>query len=133
MHSLAGIPTLKVHIDRRALDAMLHLSRMQHPHEVVLLLRGEISNDEVYISEFLFPPFATAGRSFAEFPLHMLPIDFTIVGTAHSHPSGSLRPSTRDLNNFYSRVMIILAFPYREGDAAAYNSKGEPVPLGVGG
>jgi proteasome lid subunit RPN8/RPN11 len=131
IHSLAGIPVLKVHIDRLALDAMLHLSRVQHPHEVVLLLRGEISNDEVHISEFLFPPFATAGRSFAEFPLHMLPIDFTVVGTAHSHPSGSLRPSTRDLNNFYSRVMVILAFPYREGDAAAYNSKGELIPLGV--
>ncbi|MCW3979748.1 MAG: Mov34/MPN/PAD-1 family protein [Candidatus Bathyarchaeota archaeon] len=124
---------MKVHIDRQALDAMLHLSRVQHPREVVLLLRGETINDEVHISEFLFPPFATSGRSFAEFPLHMLPIDFTVVGTAHSHPSGSLRPSTRDLNNFYSRVMVILAFPYREGDAAAYNSKGESIQLGVGG
>ncbi len=124
---------MKAYIDRQALEAMLHLAREQHPHEVVLLLRGEISNDEVHISEFLFPPFATAGRSFAEFPLHMLPIDFTIVGTAHSHPSGSVRPSTQDLNNFYSRVMIILAFPYREGDMAAYNSKGESIPLGVGG
>lgn len=133
MHSLAGIPTLKAHIERQTLDAMLHLSREQHPHEVVLLLRGETINDEVHISEFLFPPFATAGRSFAEFPLRMLPIDFTIVGTTHSHPSGSPRPSTRDLNNFYSRVMIILAFPYREGDAAAYNSKGEPFPLDVSG
>ena len=123
---------MKAYIDRRALEAMLHLAREQHPHEVVFLLRGKMSNEEIRISEFLFPPFATAGKSFVEFPLHMLPIDFTILGTAHSHPSGSAKPSTRDLNNFYSRVMVILAFPYREGDAAAYNSKGEPIPLGVG-
>ncbi|MEM2586833.1 MAG: hypothetical protein QXV23_00905, partial [Candidatus Bathyarchaeia archaeon] len=35
-----------------------------------------------------------------------------IVGTFHSHPSGILRPSITDLNNFYGRIMIIAAYPY---------------------
>jgi proteasome lid subunit RPN8/RPN11 len=124
---------MKVHIDRRALNAMLHLAREQHPHEVILLLRGDVDGDGIRISEFLFPPFATSGSGFAGFPSHMLPIDFTIVGTAHSHPSGSWAPSTTDLNHFYSRIMMILAYPYREDAAAAYNSRGEPLPLVVTG
>lgn len=124
---------MKVHVDRQALDAMLHLAREQHPHEVILLLRGDVDGGGIRISEFLFPPFATSGSGFAGFPAHMLPIDFTIVGTAHSHPSGSSAPSTTDLNHFYSRVMMILAYPYREDAAAAYNSRGEPLPLVVMG
>ena len=124
---------MKVYIDRQAFDAMLRLAREQHPHEVILLLRGGVNRDGIRISEFLFPPFATSGSGFAGFPSHMLPIDFTIVGTAHSHPSGSSAPSTTDLNHFYSRVMMILAYPYREDTAAAYNSRGEPLPLVVTG
>ena len=124
---------MRVNIDRQVLDAMLHLAREQHPHEVILLLRGVAKKDDIRISELLLPPFASAGTGFAEFPLHMLPIDFTIVGTAHSHPSGSATPSTQDLNNFYSRVMVILAYPYRESDAAAFNSRGESIMIGVTG
>lgn len=122
---------MKVLIDRRVLEAMLHLARELHPREVVLLLRGEVDGDEIRVTELLLPPFASSGRGFAEFPAHALPIDFTVVGTAHSHPSGSSRPSTLDLNHFYSRVMMILAYPYRESDAAVFNSRGEPLPLSV--
>jgi proteasome lid subunit RPN8/RPN11 len=124
---------MKTHIDRQALEAMLHLAREQHPHEVIILLRGKVKRDEMWITEFLFPPFATSGRRFAESPSHMLPIDFTVIGTAHSHPSGELRPSTTDLNHFYSRIMIILAYPYRESKVAAFNSRGELLPLVVMG
>ena len=122
---------MKVLIDRRVLEAMLHLARELHPREVVLLLRGEVDGDEIRVTELLLPPFASSGRGFAEFPAHALPIDFTVVGTAHSHPSGSSRPSTLDLNHFYSRVMMILAHPYRESNVAVYNSSGEVLFLGM--
>ena len=116
---------------RMLLEAMLGLAREQHPHEVVLLLRGRTEGDTVRVEDFLVPPLAVGGSGFAEFPLHMLPIDFSIVGTAHSHPSGALKPSIGDLNNFYSRVMVILAPPYDSMRAAAFNARGEQVPLRV--
>jgi len=58
----------------------------------------------------------------------MLPIDFSIIGTAHSHPSGVLRPSPADMNRFYGRIMIIAAYPYRsERDIAVFNGEGKTV------
>jgi len=120
-----------VSIDRFLLDAMLDLALEQHPYEVVLLLRGRVNRGAILVEDFLVPPLAVAGRSFAEFPLHMLPIDFSIVGTAHSHPSGTLSPSTGDLNSFYGRVMIILASPYTPDRAAAFSSLGERISIKV--
>jgi len=124
---------LEVVIDRELLRSMLSFARAKHPNEIVLLLRGEANKGEMIIEEFLLPPFGTGGRGFAEFRPHMLPIDFSIVGTSHSHPSGSARPSPTDLNHFYARVMMIVAYPYTDECVAAYNSKGEALPLKIKG
>ncbi len=124
---------MRVAIEGDRLRAMLSFARERHPNEMILLLRGETGRDEILIEEFLLPPFGSAGRSFAEFRSHMLPIDFSIVGTAHSHPSGSTRPSTTDLNHFYARVMLIVAYPYTDECVAAFNSRGEALPLRIMG
>lgn len=80
------------------------------------------------VREVVIPPFAVRGYGFSTFPLHMLPIDSSIVGTAHSHPSGVLQPSIEDLNHFYGRIMVITAYPYySEKQVAIYNRDGEVV------
>lgn len=124
---------MEVVIERELLRSMLSFARAKHPNEIVLLLRGEADGGEMIIEEFLLPPFGTSGRGFAEFRPHMLPIDFSIVGTSHSHPSGSARPSPTDLNHFYARVMMIVAYPYTDECVAAYNSRGEALPLKIRG
>lgn len=111
--------------------SMLNLARELHPKEVILLLRGKVSRSEIHMDDILLPPFASAGINFAQFPPHMLPIDFSIVGTAHSHPSGLPAPSVADLKQFYSRVMVILAYPYVESSVKAYNSRGEPLHINL--
>lgn len=120
---------MRVLIDRKAVDSLLGFVQRQHPNEAIFLLRGKIKADDIVIEEILLPPYGSGGGSFAFFPSHMLPIDFTIVGTAHSHPSGSQKPSAQDLNNFYSRVMVIFSFPYGIQNIHAYNSRGEAIPL----
>jgi len=122
---------MKVIISDELLDSLLSFAKTQHPREGIILLRGNMGRREISIKEFMLPPFATSGRGFASFPSHMLPIDFSIVGTAHSHPSGSLRPSTTDLNHFYGRIMVIVAYPYTMSQVAAYNSKGEELSLTI--
>jgi len=104
---------------------MIDMARDVHPREVILLLRGKRRDDEITITEYLFPPLGSGGRGFAFFPAHMLPIDFSIIGTAHSHPSGNLRPSVGDLHNFYGRVMVILGPPFTREAIRAYNKGGE--------
>ncbi len=120
---------MEVHMGRGLLEALLGFAGEAHPREAIVLLRGRAKKGIIEVSDFLLPPFGLGGRGFAQFPVHMLPIDFSIVGTAHSHPSGDLRPSAADLNNFYGRVMMIMARPYTLRDAAFFNSRGEQVPL----
>lgn len=115
----------QVQISRDALEAFLEMCREMYPNENIMLIRGKIKGDKAVVSEFLIPPFSTYGKGFSGFSTHMIPFDLSIIGVAHSHPSGNASPSTEDLNYFYGRLMIIAGWPYTERDIRAYNSKGE--------
>ncbi len=116
-------------IDQEVFMAMQEFAKNNHPNEIIVLLRGSREGDDFHITDFLLPPFGSGGRGFASFPTYMLPIDFTIMGTAHSHPSGVLRPSTADFHNFYGRIMMLLGPPYDKPRAAAYNKNGDLIPI----
>jgi proteasome lid subunit RPN8/RPN11 len=59
-------------------------------------------------------------------------MDFSVVGTVHSHPSGNFSPSSADLNHFFGRVLMIAAFPFAdENNIAVYTRNGERVKLQV--
>ena len=117
---------------RWIIDSLLGYARASHPREGILLLRGKVKKDKIFINDTLIPPLATHGEHFSSFPLHMLPIDFSIVGVAHSHPSGSLTPSLNDLNQFYGRIMVIMAFPYQsQRDIAAFDREGKMVKFEI--
>jgi len=120
---------MRVQIRREVLRSILAWARERHPNEIVLLLRGQVDKEVARVDEFLFPPFASGGRGFAQLPAHMLPIDFSVIGTAHSHPAGSPRPSPTDLNKFYGKVMMIVAYPYREDCVGANDSRGESLKI----
>lgn len=113
------------------LDAIQALANDNHPNEIIVLLRGERKGSDFVITEYLIPPFGSGSRGSASFPAHMLPIDFTLVGTAHSHPSGNVTPSTGDFHNFYGRLMMILGPPYDGLNLAVYNKQGESQPVQV--
>ncbi|RLI26369.1 MAG: peptidase [Candidatus Hecatellales archaeon] len=112
------------------LEGLLAYARHMHPREILLLLRGKISEGILWIKEFLIPPFAVHSEGFSSFSPWFLPLDPSIAGTVHSHPSGSLKPSVEDLNHFYGRVMVIVAHPYHsESDTAAYSKDGRRLPV----
>jgi proteasome lid subunit RPN8/RPN11 len=112
-------------LDRSVVDSILTYAQMVHPREGILLLRGHVKPPKTVISEVVIPPRAVHGFGFANFSPHMLPIDRSIIGTAHSHPSGTLQPSVNDLNHYYGRIMIIIAHPYHSHhNIAAFNRKG---------
>jgi proteasome lid subunit RPN8/RPN11 len=83
------------------------------------------------LSDYLFPPYARTDSVSASYPVYMLPIDFSIVGTLHSHPSGSLEMSAQDVNHMYGRVSLLTAFPYGLDDIAAYNKQAEKLTIRV--
>jgi proteasome lid subunit RPN8/RPN11 len=120
-------------VDRALLEEMLSFARERHPKEAILLLRGTVKKESITLTDYLFPPFATTNSVSASYPIHMLPIDFSIVGTAHSHPSGSLQLSTQDINHMYGRVSLLMSHPYGLGDVAVYNKQAERLPVRVTG
>jgi len=114
------------------LDTIFEGARRLYPKETILLLRGKKTKNTISIEELVVPPLATYGHGFANIPLHMLPMDFSIVGTVHSHPSGSLTPSDVDFNHFFGRILMIVGFPFADKqNVAVYNSHGEKLSLHV--
>jgi proteasome lid subunit RPN8/RPN11 len=116
---------MEVLVEKGLLGEMLMFAKDRHPKEAVLMLRGSVKKESITVTDYLFPPFATTNSISASYPIHMLPIDFSIVGTAHSHPSGSLQLSAQDMNNIYGRISIVMGFPYGLEDVAAYNKQAE--------
>ncbi|MCS7384495.1 MAG: Mov34/MPN/PAD-1 family protein [archaeon GB-1867-097] len=116
------VDMLQVRILRECFESMLELARTAHPRETFLLLRGFIRNNVATVSEVLLPPPSYVGFSSIGVDIYRLPMDFSIIGIAHSHPSGSLNPSVQDLNSKYKYFFLIVAYPYRsEMDVAAYD------------
>ncbi len=122
----------KVTMLREILEMILESARRLHPRETILLLRGKASKNVINVSEVLIPPLATYGKVFSAFPVHMLPMDFSIIGTAHSHPTGNLRASVEDQNHAMGKLILIVGFPYQGiENAVVYNRNGEKLTLEV--
>jgi proteasome lid subunit RPN8/RPN11 len=115
-------------VERAVVDSILSYAQMFHPRESILLLKGKIDKKKIVINDVQIPPLATHGNRFSSFPLSRLPIDFSVIGVAHSHPSGALRPSVADLNQFYGRIMLITAYPYQsEQNMILLDREGKPL------
>ncbi|HDJ66708.1 MAG TPA: hypothetical protein ENF33_03235 [Nitrososphaeria archaeon] len=122
----------KVILPSRVADSLLEMARLAYPLEMLALLRGKKKGDGVYIEELLFAPLSEHGSSSVYFRFDLMPMDLTIVGLAHSHPSGIPKPSLEDLHNFIGRVMLILIPPFSGyRDIYAFNSDGENLRIVV--
>lgn len=122
----------EVFVERAVVDSILSYAQMFHPRESILLLKGKIDKKKIVVTDVQIPPLATHGSTFSAFPLSRLPIDFSVIGVAHSHPSGALRPSITDLNKFYGRIMLITAYPYQsEQNIIILDRNGQPLKYTV--
>lgn len=119
-------------IKKEILDNILKNAALMHPREMLLLLRGKKGKNEITITELLVAPLAFHGRGFTGFQSHMLPMDFSLVGTVHSHPSGALQPSLVDLHHSFGRIIMIVAFPYQDvSNVAVFSHSKEKLTLKI--
>jgi proteasome lid subunit RPN8/RPN11 len=123
---------LTVSMSAELLDSIFEGAKRLYPKETFLLLRGKKSKDAIRVLELVVPPLAVYGYGFANLPFHMLPMDFSVVGTVHSHPSGNINPSSVDINHFFGRILMIVGFPFASAqNVAVYDSKGEKLQLQI--
>jgi proteasome lid subunit RPN8/RPN11 len=124
--------SVTVSIPRDLLDTILAGAKQLYPRESFLFLRGKKSKNVIIVSDLIVAPFAVHGHGFASFSPHMLPMDFSVVGTVHSHPSGNITPSHIDLNYSFGRILMIVGYPFaNEECVAVYSSDGEKLSLQV--
>ena len=123
---------MEVFVERAVVDSILSYAQLFHPRESILLLKGKVSKHKLVVDDVQIPPLATHGSTFSGFPLSTLPIDFSVIGVAHSHPSGALHPSVTDLNKFYGKIMLITAYPYQsEQNIIILDRKGQQLKYAV--
>jgi len=119
------------YVNNAALELMLGVSRELHPREFVGLLRGE--GDRV--TEVLVIPASLYGEGFAHVQWVHVPLDKSIIGSVHSHPTRDNRPSKTDLRYFEKtgRIHFIIGYPYKSlADVACYLSDGTTQELKTG-
>ena len=119
-------------IKRKCLDLILESAKSVYPNEFGGLLRVDNEKKDT-ITEIVILPGTVQGETHAIFKLHMLPIDFSVVGTVHSHPSHYPKPSNADLLLFSKKgiIHIIAAMPYNYNSWKAYDYNGKIVDVKV--
>jgi proteasome lid subunit RPN8/RPN11 len=117
-------------LTKQSADGIITYSKTWHPHEGILILQGKSKkNGEIRVDGLVVPPFASSGPYYSGFPTNELPMDLSYIGTAHSHPGSSNRPSLQDLNNFFGVISIIISYPYDYDTIAAYDRNGNNISL----
>lgn len=123
---------IKWKIKQECLNLIFECAKSNYPNEFGGLLR--VSSDKKdTLTEIIILPGTISGDSHAIFKMYMLPIDFTVVGTVHSHPSYSTKPSEADLQLFrkQGKVHIISAKPFDQSSWKAYNYTGENIDIEI--
>ena len=124
-------PRRRIVITRQAADGIITYSKTHHPNEAILVLQGKKDKDEIVVNGLIIPPFSMSGPFYSGFPVYDLPFDLSYMGTAHSHPGGSNRPSLDDLNHFYGMVSIIISHPYEDRTIGAYDRNGNSLEIRI--
>ncbi len=116
-------------ITERLLRMILETSKDSYPNEFAAGMR-EIDG---IISELIMVPGTVTSHHKALLQLHHLPIDYSMVGIVHSHPSPNIHPSQNDMIMFgkYGRVHIIVGMPYDMNCWQAYDYNGKEIELSV--
>ncbi len=116
-------------IKKATLKMAMEVAKDTYPKEFAAMMRAM----DGVITELLFLPGTIGADRSATIPLYMKPIDFSIVGSLHSHPSPYPVPSKADLAMFSRTgdVHIIVAYPYTMDSWKAYNRDGKEIELEV--
>lgn len=120
-------------ITSKCLEMILESSKSNFPSEFGALLRVDRKKKDAIIEVVLLPG-TISGDSHAIFQLHMLPVDYSVVGTVHSHPSSIARPSEADLDLFahFGKIHLIVGVS-ASGDTSwkAYDYNGRSISMKI--
>jgi proteasome lid subunit RPN8/RPN11 len=119
----------RIVLTKQITNSVITYAKSWHPNEGILILQGKKEKNVINVTSLVIPPFSTHGPYYSGFPVYELPFDLSYVGTIHSHPSRSNKPSLEDLNHFFGLVSLIICYPYDVQDIAAFDRNGNKMDL----
>ncbi len=110
-------------IEKGTLEFILEISKSSFPNEVVGMLKIE---DKVIQDVILAPGTYTSDKS-AIMRVDQLPMTLKTAGSFHSHPSGNINPSSKDLEMFSKNgdYHIITGYPFKINSWKCFNREGD--------
>lgn len=116
-------------IDINLIDDLNESARAVYPDEFLCMLSAE----DGVITDMVLLPGTVYGDSHSFLNQWMAPLGINTVGTAHSHPGHSNRPSDEDLSLFSNMggIHIITCVPYDRKSWKAYYSNGSVADLEI--
>ena len=123
----------EVRVDREVLESVLYYSKKAYPNEFLAFFDGEIKDKVLYITGLLFLPGETCETG-AVIHTEMMPMNTKYLGSVHSHPGPSARPSDADLMTFsrHGYFHMIVCLPYSLETFKSYDRYGQPVDYTIG-
>lgn len=124
----------RITIARSVLDDLFGMARGAHPKEMLAffsstrgLREGVLHIDEIQLQAY------DADSDSAHVMLSQLPMTTSILGTVHSHPGGSTRPSDADRELFskFGYLHAIIGEPYVLSRTAFYDKNGRRIAVVV--
>ena len=124
---------MAIKIRKNAFLSALAGAKAAYPNEFICLLRGKKAGDDLVIEDTLIPPGIMTSETMTSFSDWMMPYMEGLVGTFHSHPGGSARPSRQDGWLFSQKggIHLIAADPFGAKDVAAYFGNGKKAEFTV--
>lgn len=117
-------------INKSVLEDIIRAAKSTYPNEFISLLGG--NKREKTVTELVVVS-AVFGESHAMLNTWTLPINANTVGSVHSHPGYSNRPSPEDLDTFAEtgEIHLIVCEPYSISTFGAYNAKGKKIAFEI--
>lgn len=123
----------EVRVDREVLESAIYYSKKSYPNEFLAFFDGEIKDKILYITGLIFLLGERSERS-AIIHTDLIPMNTKYVGSVHSHPGPSARPSDADLRTFSKNgyFHMIVCLPYSLETFKSYDRYGQPMDYRVG-
>lgn len=123
----------EVRVDCEVLESVLYYSKKAYPNEFLAFFDGEIKDKVLYITGLLFLPGETCETG-AVVHTELMPMNTKYMGSVHSHPGPSARPSDADLMTFsrHGYFHMIVCLPYSLETFKSYDRYGQPVDYTIG-
>jgi len=120
----------KIRVKKHTLEDIAEAAKNTYPKEFLALI-GSTKKNRV-IDEFVLMP-ATYGDTFSSMQLHLVPFDKSIMGSVHSHPGPSAKPSSADINFFKKtgKMHLIISMPFNIQNIRAFDSEGKELEMEV--